>query len=72
MKSIPRHAHTKRLKRGHLVFGIQRLGAILAKTTVKGIAIRKINPPLTGPTFLMHFASPDVCAMGIARDIVEM
>jgi hypothetical protein len=60
MKRIPRYADTKRFKRGHLVIGIQRLGAVLAKTTVKGIAIRKINPPLTGPTFLMHYAFPDV------------
>ena len=39
MKRIPRHAHTKRFKRGHLVIGIQRFGAVLAKTAVKGIAI---------------------------------
>ena len=62
MKRIPRHAHTKRLKRCHLVIGSQRLGAILAKTTVKGIAIRKINPPLTGPTYFLHCAFPDVLA----------
>ena len=60
MKRIPRYAHAKCLKCGHFVIGIQSLGAIFTKTTVKGIAIRKINPRLTGPTYFLHNASPDV------------
>jgi len=50
MKTLTGDTHTKRLKRGHFVITVQSFCAFLAKTTVKGIAIRKINLPLTGPT----------------------
>ena len=60
MKRIPRHSHAKRLKRGHLVIRIYGFCTVFAKTTIKGITIRKINPPFTGPTYFLHSASLDV------------